>query len=89
MTSSGGLFAGINQNMDDLASNPVGGFGADEAEQHAEDKEPAQALEDDYDLEEALEEEEETVNLGGDLFTPEEIAAAEACFNRAQVISGS
>lgn len=40
-------------------------------------------------MEEALEEEEETANLGGDQFTPEEIAVAEAAFNKAQVISGT
>jgi hypothetical protein len=74
--------------MNDSSSNSVGGFGADEAEQHAEAEEPAQATWDDYDMEEALEEEEETANLGGDQFTPEEIAVAEAVFNHAQVISG-
>ncbi len=63
----------------------MGGFGADEAEQHAESAEPLQASTDDYDAEEALEEEEETATLGGDQFTPEQIAIAEAAFNQAQV----
>lgn len=63
----------------------MGGFGADEAEQHAELEEPLQAIADDYDAEEALEEEEETATLGGDQFTPEQIAIAEAAFSKAQV----
>ena len=63
----------------------MGGFGADEAEQHAELEEPLQAIADDYNAEEALEEEEETATLGGDQFTPEQIAIAEAAFSKAQV----
>ena len=77
--------AGAAENSDEFSSSPVGGFGADEAEQHAESEEPLQTSTDDYDAEEALEEEEETVTLGGDQFTPEQIAIAEAAFNRAQV----
>lgn len=78
-------FAGSVQKLDDASLDPVGGFGADEAEQHAESEEPPQATSDDYDAEEALEEEEETTTLGGDQFTPEQIAIAEAAFNQAQV----
>ena len=78
-------FAGAPESLDDSSANPVGGFGADEAEQHAESEEPLQASTDDYDAEEALEEEEETATLGGDQFTPEQIAVAEAAFSRAQV----
>ena len=73
------------QETEDASADALGGFGADEAEQHAEAEEPLQATGDDYDVEEALEEEEETVTLGGDQFTPEQIAIAEAAFTRAQV----
>ena len=77
--------AGSEQKAEDTSADPLGGFGADEAEQAAEVEEPLQATEDDYDVEEALEEEEETVTLGGDQFTPEQIAVAEAAFIRNQV----
>ena len=60
----------------------VGSFGPDEAEQQAEAEEPFQATRDDYDMEEALEEEDETAVLGGDQFTPEQIAMAEATFKQ-------
>ena len=60
----------------------VGTFGPDEAEQQAEAEEPVQAARDDYDMEEALEEEDETAVLGGDQFTPEQIAMAEASFKQ-------
>ena len=60
----------------------VGCFGPDEAEQQAEPEEPSQATRDDYDMEEALEEEDETAVLGGDQFTPEQIAMAEATFKQ-------
>ena len=79
------ISVGAAENSDESSANPVGGFGADEAEQHAESEELLQASTDDYDAEEALEEEEETATLGGDQFTPEQIAIAEAAFSRAQV----
>lgn len=60
----------------------VGSFGPDEAEQQAEAEEPLQATRDDYDMEEALEEEDETAVLGGDQFTPEQIAMAEGAFKQ-------
>ena len=60
----------------------LGTFGPDEAEQQAEAGEPLQAAMDDYDMEEALEEEDETAVLGGNQFTPEQIAMAEAAFKQ-------
>ena len=77
--------AGSDARVEDTSADPVSVFGADEAEQHAESEEPLQAAADDYDIEEALEEEEETATLGGDQFTPEQIAIAEAAFASAQV----
>lgn len=69
----------------DLANEPIGGFGPDEAEQQAEAEDLQRGDQDDYDMEEALEEEEENATLGGDQFTPEQITVAEAAFNGSQV----
>ncbi|EIE25583.1 P-loop containing nucleoside triphosphate hydrolase protein [Coccomyxa subellipsoidea C-169] len=57
-------------------------FGADEAEEQGDvDFEGRDAVHDDFEMEEALEDEEDVVIMGGDGFTPEQIAAAEARLN--------
>ncbi len=60
----------------------VAAFGSDEAEQYGEEDELLLEGEDDFEAEEALEEEEEGAAhmLGGEGFTPQQLAQAEARF---------
>ncbi len=77
-----GLCTGADHEKTLATDEAVGSLGPDEAEQQAEAEEPLQATRDDCDMEESLEEEDETAVLGGDQFTPEQIAMAEAAFKQ-------
>ncbi|CAL8464255.1 g3790 [Coccomyxa elongata] len=82
MKHKGAEQAGRNAEAELEARQAADTFGADEAEQQGDtDFEGRDAVHDDFETEEALEDEDDVMVLGGEGFTPEQIAAAEARLN--------